>query len=268
MPVQKTNDWMCAVRARETARPDAVISDPYAHILAGDSDLETATHFHPDHGGILLRRRFTDDVLAEAVAAGTRQVASLGSGWDTRPYFETMPQNLHYYEVDLPGQVAGRDALLAEAGISPSCQVHTIEADLRSPDWPKALLRAGYDHTMPIVWIAEGIFYYLEPDNLYDVMSDLSKISAPGSRISFDAFDPEFYSSPLTLGLRALVEHVGAKFYSAIGDPSSFLDGYGWSAEAYRADEIARGRCPWLPEPPQRVLAGADFTWFVRGRKR
>jgi methyltransferase (TIGR00027 family) len=93
-----TASWIAAVRARETERPDRLFADPYAKDLAGDRGFAMMSASERVGGGensfIPVRVRWFDDLVVAVVAAGVRQVVSLGAGLDTRAYRLDLPQDL------------------------------------------------------------------------------------------------------------------------------------------------------------------------------
>src|ERR1700691_2366699 len=92
------------MRAAHARLDDPVlIDDPWADRLIRDSerfsvraahdgvDLDTALRRHPSYGNVILRARYAEDALAEAVARGVSQYVIVGAGLDSfalrRPAF-------------------------------------------------------------------------------------------------------------------------------------------------------------------------------------
>jgi methyltransferase (TIGR00027 family) len=64
------------------------------------------------------------------------------------------------FEVDLPGVLAFKEAVLGGCGAVPRCERVTVPADLRG-DWAAKLAAAGFDADQPAAWLAEGVIIYL-----------------------------------------------------------------------------------------------------------
>ena len=99
------------MRAVHTGLDDApLIDDPWADRLIpaeereamrtrlGVEDLDTALRAHPAYGAVILRARYAEDVLSEAVGSGVRQYVLIGAGMDSfalrRPSFSSRPRDL------------------------------------------------------------------------------------------------------------------------------------------------------------------------------
>ncbi|MFJ3176705.1 class I SAM-dependent methyltransferase [Streptomyces roseus] len=261
--VTRTDEWMISVRAKEAARPDAIITDPAAISLAHIGNV-TNVALQYSHSAVILRRRFGDDVIAESTSRGVRQAVSLGAGSDTRAYTSALPGEFKYFEIDFPGQTAIKRSLLATAGINPYCKLITVEQDLRKPAWIQALLNSGFRCDLPTVWLAEGLFYFFTRSELCLLMRQITALSSHGSRLSFDIGDADFCTAPQTALLRQLVARRGVRYREGMGDPKGWLAPFGWHTHAYHADDICADRCSWLHATPKRLKKELDCTWFVR----
>ena len=61
---------------------------------------------------------------------------------------------------------------------------HGVAADLTSPGWTAALERdAGFDRSVPTLWVAEGLLYYLDPPAVPAMLREAARASAPGSAL-------------------------------------------------------------------------------------
>ena len=70
-----TAQWIAAVRARESARPDRLFDDPYAHALAGPDGYAAMARSEAAAGGenrmIPVRVRWFDDAIRSLSGSGT-----------------------------------------------------------------------------------------------------------------------------------------------------------------------------------------------------
>ena len=55
--------------------------------------------------------------------------------------------------------------------------------DLEHRGWSQDLVAAGFDPTVPAVWIAEGLVMYLSEEGVVNLMREARSISAKGSRL-------------------------------------------------------------------------------------
>jgi methyltransferase (TIGR00027 family) len=198
---------VAAARAAETARPDPLIRDPYAYLLvsaAGPVWAELAggasSPYGDDERGRRLdqmsrsyqavRTHYFDEYFAGAVGlAGIRQVVILAAGLDSRAYRLDWPSGTTVFEIDQPKVLAYKAATLDAHGAVPAATRHAVPVDLRD-DWPAALIDAGFQPRRATAWLAEGLLPYLPADAQDRLFEMVTALSAPGSRIAVEAFQP------------------------------------------------------------------------------
>jgi methyltransferase (TIGR00027 family) len=184
---------------------------------------------------IVIRTRFLDDLLAEAVGAGCRQVVLLGAGMDSRAYRLEWPPGVRLFELDTAEPLGFKESVLRGERAVPRCERLPVVVDLRE-DWPAALAAAGHDPALPTAWIAEGLLIYLPQDDVQRLLERVGGLSAPGSRMG------------LTLGGRQTLERFAQDRGTAADlwvsvmpeDPVGWLAGLGWDAETFTVRERAR----------------------------
>ena len=201
--VGATAVMVAAARAAETDRPDPLIRDPYARILVADAgtgawelmlddavmakiadtDAEIAAMFQHMGNYQAVRTHFFDDFFAEVADAGIRQVVILASGLDSRAFRLPWPAGTTVYEIDQPKVLEYKAATLARHGVAPSADRREVAVDLRQ-DWPAALVKAGFDIATPTAWLAEGLLMYLPADAQDRLFTQVTELSAPGSRVA------------------------------------------------------------------------------------
>ncbi|MGR7003472.1 class I SAM-dependent methyltransferase [Yinghuangia aomiensis] len=205
--VQRTSDWMAVVRDDEHRRADAYLRDPYARLLrtaVAEEQVAYQIGLGAPVGVVVGRGRFGDAAVERGVAAGVRQLVLLGAGSDARCWRLALPSDLTAYEVDLPGQLDAKERAFEAAGLVPSAPRRRVDADLRG-DWAAALAAAGHDAGRPTVWIAEGLFYYLDRGDSIELLSEIGRLSAAGSRVVFDVPHPAFARDPAKSAFLALM---------------------------------------------------------------
>ncbi|WP_431896422.1 class I SAM-dependent methyltransferase [Nonomuraea sp. bgisy101] len=265
--VMLTSDWMAVIRSRERDQADAYLDDPCAAaFVTAESEAsydEIRSKGLPSEV-VPIRGRLGDQTLIES---GVRQAVCLGSGTDSRAYRLPLDQGFSYFEVDLPGQLAGKSELLGAAGFAARCRVEVVEADLRDDGWTAALLAAGFDPEQPVHWIAEGLFYYLTKPQARALAEAMSEMSATGSCFTFDGPHDRFLTDPARQDFLRRMGELGSPFVGSFHDPVEWLAPYGWQAQATLHGDIAEGRCDWLPPLPDRLRAIIQDVWFVRARQ-
>ncbi|BBZ73228.1 SAM-dependent methyltransferase [Mycobacterium paraseoulense] len=185
--------------ARAVATNKGLLSDPFAEPLVRAAGVH---HFvrvidddrfaADDTGGprfldiCAAHARFVDEFLAEAGAAGLRQVVILAAGLDTRAYRLWWPPGTTVYEIDRPEVLDFKSEALRGLGAELTASRRAVGVDLHR-DWPAALRRVGFDATAPAVWIAEQLLIgYLTPALQDRVLQGVTAMSAAGSRFAAD----------------------------------------------------------------------------------
>jgi methyltransferase (TIGR00027 family) len=270
--VARTALYMSLIRQHESRRPDALFRDPLSEALAaelaGSAELEelasalgatgeslTDALDRPEFRYFAVRTRYFDDRLIEAMQDGVRQVVSLAAGMDGRATRLKCPPGTRWYELDKPEMMAAKEALIAHARLTPTCNWSGIGADLTS-DWYSELQAAGFDSRLPSAWLVEGLLMYV-PEELADSMlARITEASVPGSWLLLEHLDTRM--TRVAAGtVQDAVKAQNSAFVSARDDVGEWLAGYGWRATVHAGSdpEIGFGRS--VPEMPAGWLACA-----------
>jgi methyltransferase (TIGR00027 family) len=205
--LEATAVMVAVARAAETRRPDPLIRDEYAELLALTPELEpvrkiVASWWAPDNAAYdrkfaaglqhlvdyqAVRTHFFDEFLATASAAGVRQHVILAAGLDARAYRLDWPDASIVYELDLPMVLEYKVSRLQACGASPSAIRRSVPVDLRA-DWPKALRDHGFAESQPTAWLAEGLLPFLSGRVQAELFGGIDDLSAPGSQIALEEF--------------------------------------------------------------------------------
>ena len=138
-------------------------------------------------GQVVLRSRYTEDALHDAVQQGTEQYVVLGAGLDTfalrRP--ESMA-DLRIYEVDHPDTQAFKRTKLEQLGVDPSGHLEFAPVDFEREGVGEGLARTSYraDRRCFVSWL--GTVPYLARDGIFATLRALVEHSPPGSEVVFD----------------------------------------------------------------------------------
>lgn len=240
-PVSNTAVGVAMVRAVESARPDRLFDDPLAAEFAAAADWSPARvatearreRFQALVVWITVRTRFLDDLVVDASAHGCRQVVILGAGLDARAFRLAFPHGTRLFELDLAGILEFKDAVITANGRTPACERIVVPGDL-SGDWPTPLAAAGFDPTVPTVWLAEGLLVYLTAEQNEALIDAASIRSAVGSRLGLTLSsreEPPRDVDPL--------DHESLFRSASPGDAAAWLGPRGWRVEVHTAAERA-----------------------------
>ena len=294
--VGATAVMVAAARAAETDKDNPLIRDPYAKVLVAgagtgvwefmldnefvakvaDSDPEVAAVVEHMGSYQAVRTHFFDEFFTAAAGAGIRQIVILASGLDSRAYRLPWPAGTTVYELDQPKVLEYKAATLNQHGATPKAPRREVPIDLRF-NWPKALREAGFDPSMPTVWLAEGLLMYLPADAQDRLFEQVTELSTAGSRISAETVG--IHAADRRERMRERFERIAAQFgindTLDVGeltyedpdraDVAVWLDEHGWQSTAVTSqDEMRRlGRAVELADTD-----GDSFATFVTAEKR
>ncbi|MFG1934853.1 class I SAM-dependent methyltransferase [Mycobacterium sp. NPDC048908] len=196
---------VAAARAAETARPDALIRDEYAYLLASSAGPAWAQMASADTGWLgddedgrrmhdmardyqAVRTHYFDAYFTAAVRTGISQVVILAAGLDSRAYRLDWPAGTTVFEIDQPKVLSYKTSTLDAHGAIAKARRVPVAVDLRD-DWPAALIAAGFDPGRPTAWLAEGLLPYLPGEAQDRLFALVTEHSAAGSQIAVEAFD-------------------------------------------------------------------------------
>ncbi|MGE5391493.1 MAG: class I SAM-dependent methyltransferase [Deltaproteobacteria bacterium] len=168
-------------------------------------------------GSILARARYIEDRLEQAIRDKyVTQYVILGAGLDTfalrRP---DMADILQIFEIDHPASQENKRFALGLAGFDVPSNLHFIPIDFNLQNLSDALATSAYNRHLPSFFCWAGVTHYLPREAIYATLSDITKLSSPGSELIFDywdqaAFDPARSSSRV----KSLIEST-----RSIGEP-------------------------------------------------
>jgi methyltransferase (TIGR00027 family) len=266
--IGRTALGVAMIRALESQRPDRLFDDPYAKVFlaAAPGVFDEQVRATTDDAGTTslgavlaantaLRTRFYDDQLLAAAGAGVRQVVLLAAGLDTRAYRLAWPADLRLYELDLPEMLDFKAATLAGSAAVARCGRVAVPADLRE-GWAGALLAAGFDRAAPTAWLIEGLLIYLSAEEADRLLTAVTDLSAPGSRLALEYEDLD--TDPVRAAARtapAWAEYT-ALWKGGLPDYPSWLRGRGWTPIRHDRGAIAAG----YGRPSARPATGGFVT--------
>jgi len=165
--------WLRAAHQIVDARPP-ILDDPIAGRLLDPRAIERI-HSHPEalqtpgaralRAHVLIRSRYAEDRLHEAVARGVRQLVVLGAGLDTFAFRQPpWATGLRIFEVDWPATQEDKKGRLARAGVTVPDNAVFVPIDFERTPVPDALRAHGFDASAPafVSWL--GVMMYLTRD--------------------------------------------------------------------------------------------------------
>jgi methyltransferase (TIGR00027 family) len=164
---------------------------------------------------VVVRARFAEDRLSDAVRRGVRQYVILGAGLDTFAYRQpTWASDLRIVEVDHAASQADKRTRLSRAGIETPPNVRYAAADLETGDLPSVLGAAGLDNAKPTFVACLGVLVYLS-EAAADSIFAMAAGMAEGSEFAFT------FSRPVasTAGVPFPGSIAAADAVAAIGEP-------------------------------------------------
>jgi methyltransferase (TIGR00027 family) len=218
-------------------------------------------------GGVLCRKRYADDQVSAAVAAGIGQVVVLGAGMDTRGCRLAGPARV--FEVDLPANIDTKRARVRAAlGAVPE-SVRLVPVDFETDDLAEALTDAGFhiDRRVMVVW--EAVTQYLTEDAVRHTLTWLAQ-AASGSRLVFTYVRRDFLDGTTTYQAegvyRDFVQRRQVWHFGLTPDQvAPLLADYGWTEDEQVGTVEYQRR---YLEPAGRVLPVSEIERFVAATKQ
>lgn len=250
--VGKTALGVAMVRAEESRRSDRLFDDPYAAAFlaaapgvfereqraaaAGVGDMAAWGAAFWSHA--VIRTRFFDDWLLDAVHRGIHQVVLLAAGLDTRAYRLTWPHGVHLFELDLPEVLAFKQRVLDEQAAVPRCHRHAVAVDLRGV-WATRLIEAGLNPHQPTAWLLEGLLIYLSTEQAAHLLTTLGELSPAGSRVAFEVEDLGTDTMRAQARTTAAMAEYTALWKGGLLDAPRWLTEHGWRPEVHDRAQVA-----------------------------
>jgi methyltransferase (TIGR00027 family) len=190
-------EWAAMVRAMHPlldGRP-LVFEDPLAERLLGPqmrSRLHSGAEEFRAEGMLLIRSmmlirsRFAEDELADALTAGTRQYVILGAGLDSFAWRQPpAAAQATLYEVDHPDTQAWKRERVAQAGLEQPANLRYVPVDFVSQSLSEGLISAGFARSAPAFFTWVGVTYYLPRQSFLETLDFIAAQAGP-SRVVFD----------------------------------------------------------------------------------
>lgn len=199
----RTAEYMAFFRACETARAEneRLFADPFAKWFVSPG-LRRAARLYavPVLGGVvrwyanrrlpgagtsaIARTRMIDEVVGQALRDKISQIVILGAGFDCRAYRLEAIAAAKVFEVDHPATLGLKLARLREVHPALPGNVQYVEIDFNRQRLQQRLNEAGFDTSLPALFLWEGVTNYLTAEAV-DLVLRYVGSCAEGSRVVF-----------------------------------------------------------------------------------
>lgn len=261
-------------RAQEHTRPDRLVEDPYASVLAGPEGAESWSRFEQQFPqaassvviSISIRTRFFGDTLVSLVGEeGVDQVVLLGAGMDTMVFRLQLPPTVTVFELDYPELLAIKDDRLRQKKASPTCRRVTVGTDLTT-NWTTDLLRSGFQPKRTTAWLLEGFLVFLEEDEVHQLLNRLNTLINGGAWLLADILGRSYFDSPSTRSVMETLAANGAPLRFGTDDPEGLLSGYSWNAAVTQPGDEGANYGRWTQPVVPRDDLQYPHAYFVVAR--
>ncbi|MEU9865317.1 SAM-dependent methyltransferase [Streptomyces sp. NPDC047971] len=263
--VSRTAQWTAAARALETEREDRLFADPYARIVADEIGFELLERY-AGAGTVpflAIRTTYLDRAIVRAVEErGIRQIVFLAAGMDTRFFRLPWPDGVTVYELDRPALLEAKATMLADEPLPAGRDRITVPVDL-TQDWTGPLKEAGWKSDEPVLWVVEGLLFFLPEEAVRTLISTLSAHAAPGSVLLGDVISRAALENPLSRPFLSALREDDNPWLFGTEDPEALLAACGWEVrEVKQPGEEGADFDRWPYPVPSRNVPGVPRSFL------
>ena len=171
-----------------------ILEDPISPLLLKPAALKEITERPELYGSsaarglrshVVLRSRYAEDKLREAIGRGVRQFVSLGAGYDTFAYRQpSWAQHIAIVEMDHPATQREKQALFLSRGMSCPENLEFVPVDFELEKVLDVLLRTSIRRDLPVWMSCLGVLAYLRRETAFGIFRAVSAMPR-GSGIVF-----------------------------------------------------------------------------------
>ncbi len=196
-------------------------------------------------GGVMCRKRYIDDKVAEAADGQVETVVNLGAGFDTRAYRLPALAKVPVWELDQPENIDAKRSRLRKVLEEVPAHVTLVPIDFDREELGAVLASHDYVADTKTFFIWEGVTQYLTEAGIQTTFDFLAKVPV-GSRLAFTYVRKDFIDGKVFYGQEYLYKRMLVKdnawfFGMHPDDVADFLDVYGWRVlEHLGYEELAK----------------------------
>ena len=233
--VSDTALWVAVYRAMETARPDAIFSDPFAERLAGDKGVKIVGEMKQGRSmawAMIVRTAVMDEIIMDRITnAGVDTVLNLAAGLDTRAWRLPLPATLKWIDVDLPAISEYKQSHMRHE--TPVCEYEAIAADLTNGPVRDAVFAQVGRSARRVLVITEGLLVYLSEKEVRSLAKAVHDI--PSARYWTTDIASPMLLEWMRKSWGKSVEKGNAPFKFGPEDSAAFFASVGWHETSYRS---------------------------------
>lgn len=224
-PIVDTAFYCCGVRMDDATQAYTVCNDQYAKLFMCDYGLRIYDRFKNQSissTSIIIRHRIMDELLERMLHAEPRLcIATLGAGFDTRPY---RLEGGTWFELDDPALIAYKNTLLP----TEKChnKLHRIAIDYDADQLDEKLAAVALaSKGRPMVFVLEGVLIYLTATETHRLLDAINS-HFPHHRLICDLVSSAMVDQ-YGHELKTLLKDMGAPF-KAVEKPASLFSSHGY----------------------------------------
>lgn len=176
-----------------------ILDDPLALRILGDDTADVIRRALEQHlsprgmalrAHVVLRARFCEDRLSEAVRRGIRRYLILGAGFDTFALRQPRwARQLEIVEIDHPATQAEKRSRMARAGLETPANLRFIPIDFQRERLIEGLERNLIRADSPTFFSWLGVTMYLDGENIATTLRSMASFP-PGSGVALSFMHP------------------------------------------------------------------------------
>ncbi len=168
------------------------LGESWEGLLLDDPESFRTDELNSVRAFVVLRNRYAEDRLEEAVRRDVVQYVLLGAGLDffalRRPDFSDV---LRVFEVDHPWTQQWKRDRLEELKLDSPGNLTYVPVDFEKQRFTEALASAGFRFDKPAFFSWLGVTQYLTRDAVFGTLRQIAETQAPGSQIVFQYCVPD-----------------------------------------------------------------------------
>jgi methyltransferase (TIGR00027 family) len=168
-------------------------------------------------GWVMVRHRYIDDTIRDAVRAGIKQLVVVGAGYDTRVFRLPELKGVRILEIDHPATQHAKLSVVRQVFHEPPGNITYVPVDVTTADFG-SILKSNAAADVKTLVILEGFLWYLEANFAERLLRSIAKTLAEGSLVVFDYTFPSQVDG--TCELKGAQEH--HRTVAKLGEPIRF----------------------------------------------